>query len=123
MSDRNQVFVDLLENTYHCMVGVREALSRDNQQEYNIAMNKMQTALKDVYLYSERYRYIETKKAACAKKIIDDYNKFVEVFNKFSAYPFSARMTSEAQQYGKKTDALFNELQDFVIKSLSEFEE
>lgn len=112
-------FGDLLENTYQCMVKFRETLREGNQQGINAAMTQMQQTMQKVFLFSEKHQYVDIENANNAKRIISEYNKFGDKYNRFSAYPLSARMSPEAQSYAQMAEKLFNELLSYVILLLS----
>ena len=109
--------IDLLEEVYQKMIDFRRALQLGDQTAYDSASRSMQDVMQKVYNYGERH--ISSPEADMSKYIIDEYNKFTDSFNRFSAFRGRQRMSDSAQQYAQIAENQFNNLLKYVIEQIS----
>lgn len=115
-SSPDLLFKALMEQSYEILKDYREAFRSANQDEIHASTAKLDSVMREVYAFSERYSVSEKKLSVAATNVVNLYNSYVESFRKFISY--DDLNSPIAQDCAKTAEQKYKTLQNNIISLL-----
>lgn len=110
-------FIELLNRLYSTTINYREAFKSGNQSRIYECTKSLYDLVQSLYYFAEENRIKSTANAQKALEIVNQFNRYVPLFNEFANS--KNRMSITAQEVAKKAENEFSLFVELIVNAIS----